>query len=103
MKSILYLGVAFIVLISSQIYLEQQNRLSPEGTDSENDSLSTRYKILNGRIYYLSENDHWQATDLAYWSGKNGYYYFVQSGMFYQSANGIQWEPVSNKEQALFR
>ncbi|MHB1278350.1 MAG: hypothetical protein ACYC1Q_08120 [Bacteroidia bacterium] len=95
MKSILSLGFIFLVLISFQIYLERLNILAPEGTDTELDSLNSRYKIENGKLYFLSSDGLWIDQDNFVWKGENGHYYLQQNGQIYQSNNGSYWSLLS--------
>ena len=95
MKSILYLGFIFLILISFQVYLERLNILAPEGTDTELDSLHSRYKIENGKLYFLSSDGNWMDQDNFVWKGENGHFYLQQNGQIYQSNNGAYWSLLS--------
>ncbi|HCS20953.1 MAG TPA: hypothetical protein DIW47_10415 [Bacteroidetes bacterium] len=95
MKSILSLGIFFLVLISFQIYLERLNILAPEGTDTELDSLNSHYKIENGKLYFLSSDGRWIDQDNFVWKGENGHYYLQQNGQIYESNNGSYWSLLS--------
>lgn len=95
MKNILYLGFTFLILICFQVYLERLNILAPEGTDTEHDSLNSRYKIENGKLYFLNADGHWINQDNFVWKGENGHYYLQQNGQIYQSNDGSFWSLLS--------
>ena len=96
MKTILYLGFLFVVLISSQIYLERQNYHAPEGTDTEIDSVHTRYKILNGKVYFLSNDQTWEEKNQYVWQDLEGYYYLHQDGKLFSSQDGNTWSQYAS-------
>lgn len=98
MKSILSLGFIFVLLISFQIYLERLNILAPEGTDTEHDSLNSRYKIENGKLYFLSSDGPWIDQENFVWKGENGHYYLQQNGQIYQSNTGSYWSLLSTDQ-----
>ena len=91
MKTILSLGFFFVALISYQVYLERQNYHAPEGTDTEIDSVHTRYKILNGKLYFLSNDRTWEERNEYVWLGSDGYYYVHEDGKLYSSQDGSSW------------
>ena len=91
MKNILYLGSVFLVLIGTQISLEQKNIIAPQGTDTELDSLNTRYKVENGKLYFLSNDGIWINRNHFVWQGSNGHYYLEEDGQIFQSDDGTDW------------
>lgn len=88
MKTILYLGLFFVVLISYQVYLERLNYHAPEGTDTEIDSIQSRYKILNGKLYFLSNDHTWEEKNQYVWIGPDGQYYMHEDGKLYSFQDG---------------
>ncbi|MBI1223430.1 MAG: hypothetical protein GC180_12570 [Bacteroidetes bacterium] len=113
MKSILSLGLVFLLLVGAQIVLEQRSTVTPEGTDTELDSINTRYKFENGKLYFLGDDGHWNNRVNFVWKGNNGHYFLQENGQIYQSNDGTFWsllsldqihqdilplQPVSNKQ-----
>jgi|GEM_PF-2472605 len=95
MKNILYLGSVFLVLIGTQVFLEQKSIISPQGTDTELDSLNTRYKIENGKLYFLSNDGSWINRNHFVWQGVNGHYYLEEDGQIFHSNDGSFWSLLS--------
>jgi len=100
MKNILYLGSVFLVLIGTQISLEQKNIIAPQGTDTELDSLNTRYKIENGKLYFLSNDGTWINRNHIGWKVVNGSYYLEDGGQVFQSKDGSLWSRLSVDQSA---
>lgn len=95
MKNILSLGLVFVLLVCAQILLEQHRVVSPKGTDTELDSINTRYKIENGKLYFLGEDGRWSNRDNFVWQGANGHYYLQEDGQIFQSDDGSFWSLLS--------
>lgn len=100
MKNILYLGSVFLVLIGTQISLEQKNIIAPQGTDTELDSINTRYKVENGKLYLLSTDGTWINRNHFVWQGSNGHYYLEDDGQIFESNTGAFWSLLSTDGNA---
>lgn len=95
MKNILSLGFVFLLLVGAQIFLEQSPTVAPEGTDTELDSINTRYKIEDGKLYFLGEDGKWNNRDNFVWQSANGHFYLQEDGQIYQSNDGSFWSLLS--------
>ena len=95
MKNILYLGSLFLVLIGTQIYLEQENIIAPQKTDTGLDGLKTGYKIDNGNLYFLGNDGNRINKNHFVWQGANGHYYLEDDGQIFESKDGSFWNLLS--------
>lgn len=96
MKPILYLGIAALCALSLQVYLEtSQQALSPANSEDTKVE-STRFKIEDGKIFFLSSDNNWVERDNFIWKADNGMYYKHLNGKLFSSMDGEQWQLVAN-------
>ncbi|TNE79476.1 MAG: hypothetical protein EP332_11015 [Bacteroidetes bacterium] len=96
MKPILYLGIVAICALSLQVYLETSHQaLNPAGTE-DNKVESARFKIEDGKIFFLTTDNQWVERDNYIWRADNGMYYKHLHGKLFSSIDGEQWQLVAN-------
>lgn len=96
MKPILYLGILAVCAMSTQVYLETSNANRIPTSREESEIEPTRFKIEDGKIFFLTNESEWVEKDNYIWKADNGLYYKHINGKLFTSADGERWQLVAN-------
>ena len=97
MRTILYLGICFCVAIGLQIAVEMHSlSFSLESETEQIDSDNTHFKIIDGKIYFLSNQSRWVERNNYVWQNEEGRYYKHLNGRIFYSTNGHDWKLIAN-------
>jgi len=97
MKSAIYLGALFCLAIGIQIAVEVNSLdISIDSNTTRIDSENTRFKIIDGKIYFLTDQSRWIERNNYVWRNKEGNYYKHLNGRIFYSSDGLDWKLIAN-------